>query len=501
MKQLACEMCGSNNMVKQNGMFVCQDCGTKYSVEEARKMMVEGTVRVDNSHMIENYLEMARNAKDAGNNTEAETYCNKAIEIDPNNYKAWMIKGEAAAWQSTLQNSRIGEGVSAFAKGITNAPEEEREELTEYAKEQIKRLSTAMISLRADRFAKWPDAEESAGFISDLTSVLGTVVNFLTQTGSLIPVSEIMAPIATQINQSVVKAYQSVIKLEYKSDRYPWPDDDDFRKYIERIGYCTTLVEKAIDICNDDDDEDIQRYENLVFLHKEAINACSYDSKYVDLDEPWKVNFYNSKPGLYLVARENRVYFKKLSLTGSAVASRNNLIRQYESKVGELKSAKKRRIAAEKAEKKRKEKEAAKKRFDDYWAEHAEEKTRLETEQKNIQEQIAGLKASQDEQFAALNKEIAAIPGQYDINNLNERIKKLTEERNALGIFKGKEKKALQDQIDQATADIKTIQDRMATARNGIDQKIASVGSEIRIKIDQLQNRLNIINTELTKAR
>lgn len=501
MKQLTCEMCGSNNMVKQDGMFVCQDCGTKYSVEEARKMMVEGTVRVDNSHMIENYLEMARNAKDAGNNTEAETYCNKAIEIDPNNYKAWMIKGEAAAWQSTLQNSRIDEGVSAFAKGITNAPEEEREELTEYAKEQIKRLSTAMVSLRADRFAKWPDAEESAGFISDLTSILGTVVNFLTQTGSLIPVSEIMAPIATQINQSVVKAYQSVIKPEYKSDRYPWPDDDDFRKYIERIGYCTTLVEKAINLCDDDDDEDIQRYENLVFLHKEAINACSYDSQYADLDEQWKVNLYSSKPGLYPVARENRVYFKNLSLTDTAVASRNNLIRQYESKVRELKSAKERRIAAEKAEKERKAKEEAKKRFDDYWAEHADDKARLESEQKGLQEQIAGLKASQNDQIAALNKEIAAIPGQAEIDNLDERIKKLTDEKASLGIFKGKEKKALQEQIDQATAEKKAVQDRMIAAKKEIEGRISAVKSEIQKKLSPLQSRVNSINTELTKAR
>lgn len=39
MKQLTCEMCGSTELVKQEGNFVCQNCGTKYSVEEAKKMM------------------------------------------------------------------------------------------------------------------------------------------------------------------------------------------------------------------------------------------------------------------------------------------------------------------------------------------------------------------------------------------------------------------------------------------------------------------------------
>ena len=41
MKKLVCEMCGSNDLLKQDGVFVCQSCGCKYSVEEARKMMME----------------------------------------------------------------------------------------------------------------------------------------------------------------------------------------------------------------------------------------------------------------------------------------------------------------------------------------------------------------------------------------------------------------------------------------------------------------------------
>lgn len=44
MKQLTCEMCGSNELVKQDGVFVCQACGAKYSTEEAKKMMIEGSV-------------------------------------------------------------------------------------------------------------------------------------------------------------------------------------------------------------------------------------------------------------------------------------------------------------------------------------------------------------------------------------------------------------------------------------------------------------------------
>ena len=49
MKQLTCEMCGSTDLIKQDGVFVCQTCGCKYSVEEAKRMMIEGTVDVSGS--------------------------------------------------------------------------------------------------------------------------------------------------------------------------------------------------------------------------------------------------------------------------------------------------------------------------------------------------------------------------------------------------------------------------------------------------------------------
>ena len=36
MKAIQCELCGSNDLVKQNGVYVCQYCGTQYTIEEAK---------------------------------------------------------------------------------------------------------------------------------------------------------------------------------------------------------------------------------------------------------------------------------------------------------------------------------------------------------------------------------------------------------------------------------------------------------------------------------
>lgn len=95
MKQLTCEMCGSTDLTKQDGVFVCQTCGCKYSVEEAKKMMVEGTVdvtgstvKVDNSGRLKNLYQIARQARDNNDYENAAKYYDMIMQEDPNSWEA-----------------------------------------------------------------------------------------------------------------------------------------------------------------------------------------------------------------------------------------------------------------------------------------------------------------------------------------------------------------------------------------------------------------------------
>lgn len=45
MNAIKCELCGSNQLFKKDGFFQCEFCGTKYSLEEARKLI--GTVEIE----------------------------------------------------------------------------------------------------------------------------------------------------------------------------------------------------------------------------------------------------------------------------------------------------------------------------------------------------------------------------------------------------------------------------------------------------------------------
>jgi len=95
MKQLTCEICGSTDVMKQDGVFVCQTCGCKYSVEDVKRMMIEGTVdvsgstiKVDNSAFVERYLQNARRAKSKEDWEETEKYYNLVEQNDPTNIEA-----------------------------------------------------------------------------------------------------------------------------------------------------------------------------------------------------------------------------------------------------------------------------------------------------------------------------------------------------------------------------------------------------------------------------
>ena len=206
-------------------------------------------------------------------------------------------------------------------------------------------------------------------------------------------------------------------------------------------------IEGAIKLCNKDDENNIQRYEHLIFLHKAAIDSCSWDYQFIGQEKYW---------------------YKKWMLTDEAKRLRSTQISEYEAKIKEVKAS----VAARQAEE-------AKKRFDAYWAVHAKEKESLEAERKCLNAKIA-----------AFNKEIAAIPGKIEIDNTDKHIKKLTEEKSALGLFKRKERKAIQEKIDQANTKKKDIQDRMDAAKKAIESKISP-----------LQARVNAISNELTKAR
>ncbi|MBP5415965.1 MAG: hypothetical protein J6Y58_00400 [Clostridiales bacterium] len=489
MKRLVCEMCGSVDLVKQEGLFVCQNCQTKYSVEEAKKMMIEGPVQVDNSHLVQNYLEMAERAYKSGNNSETENYCNKIIEVEPKNYRALMLKGKAAGWDSTLKNNRINEAITCFSSAISNAPEEEKEEMIQETKSEVEKLSVALVSLQGERFEKWPDEEEKAGMMRVIVDIINALIQFVTSIGAnVINKDELMTPIATKINNSVMDAWNKKIVPEYKNDRDGYPSDSAFRELISRAGHCVDLLEKANTLSDTDDAADVARYNNMIGIHKYVMNSCSYEYRTVEI----KGNFFTD----YQPSYENR-YCKNLTLNESAKAQRNQLIGDYREKIAKIENALKQKEMIER----RKEKEEARKRIVAYWEEHADEKAQLEAEERDLTERINAINSDMDSRISKLTDSIRAIPGQSEIARFNAQEKALTSEMANLGLFKGKQKAEMQKQIDNIKAQRNKVQANYNAEKKAIDEQIAMINAEKKKNTKELRDRLSVVKGELYRER
>ncbi len=112
MKALVCEMCNSNDLVKQDGMYVCQNCGTKYTIEEAKKLM--GTVKIDDTDELKNLYELARRAKENNNSDNAQKYYEQILVKNPS---SWEANFYSVYYQSL--NTVIA-GISNAAISFTN---------------------------------------------------------------------------------------------------------------------------------------------------------------------------------------------------------------------------------------------------------------------------------------------------------------------------------------------------------------------------------------------
>ena len=277
MKALTCEMCGSTNLIKEDGVFVCQSCGTKYSVEEARKMMVEGTVSVkgtvtvDNTGAIGNYLVMASNASQAGNYAEAESYCNKIIEINPRHSRAWQLKGTAAGWQSTLANNRIEESMNCFNNALEYANGEDAEEIKSAIANDAYSLSVAIVRLACNHFSEFP-ANDTHDIVRTNADWVHLDMSHIVETcgGNR---DDLNKHVASIVVETAFDTYQT-LRTAYTNESYP--SEYEWKEYREGGDGCLWLLRDILYWNVITSEDKINYYKKMIKMQQELANSCSW---------------------------------------------------------------------------------------------------------------------------------------------------------------------------------------------------------------------------------
>lgn len=104
MQKITCEVCGSNDLTKENGLYICQHCGTNYSLEEAQQLYKYGTVTIDNSHKIDNLYQLARRAVDEEDYKEAQKYYEDILLEQPDKWEPVFYTAYCKAYNSEVED-------------------------------------------------------------------------------------------------------------------------------------------------------------------------------------------------------------------------------------------------------------------------------------------------------------------------------------------------------------------------------------------------------------
>ncbi len=174
MKAMTCEMCNGTEFVKEDGFFVCQFCGIKYSVEEAKKMMIEGTVdvqgtvKVDNSAFVEKYLINARRAFEKEDWEEVEKYYNMVEQNDPTNIEAIFYSAYGKARLSMVDGDiyKRQQICDVFCKSISIIDDNYNVEKSEENQEIIARMHDSLFEMYGTSFV-YTEETDGYGFTTD----------------------------------------------------------------------------------------------------------------------------------------------------------------------------------------------------------------------------------------------------------------------------------------------------------------------------------------------
>ena len=240
MKEITCEMCGSNDIVKQDGFFVCQHCGTKYSLEEAKKLL--GTVKIDTTDELNNLYILARRAREENHFENAHKYYGQILLKDPSSWEAnfysnyyYVMGTDIKDLEQSLARLQNCEGsvLRLIQERITN-PTERYKAVDEVASKCIECVTIGYNSLQ-DCLNSIPSYTARAAYTDDLVHKTCNLCDVVYHCGDL--VEQIFG--AEYTKQIGIKCWKKAVDLHQTILKYPVYNTEPTRQLIAQ--YCNKI--------------------------------------------------------------------------------------------------------------------------------------------------------------------------------------------------------------------------------------------------------------------
>jgi uncharacterized Zn finger protein (UPF0148 family)/chromosome segregation ATPase len=410
MKQMVCEMCGGTDLVKQDGVFVCQTCGIKYSVEEAKKMMVEGTVevtgtvKIDNSDNYSNLVQLVRESLTDKRFDSAYNQCTEALAINPNDPEMVVVQG-----LSVLGKEEI----------VTDVPSS--------SVNSMKR----MLSIMSDYKGTFEEKREIFSRIKEHTDV---VVKFK---------ESIYNDQISNLNSQ---------KVQYKSSQESFATVNYALQTLGGTVFSQQKAEADYDKIQAKKEHNAKLDIQIIDIRKKIRKLKDFEKKYLD-----EINLELDK-----ISKEE----------------------------GDYKSG----------------------RRNAYWEEHKEEKAELDEKLKSLEIQLQpinetlGEKQNEFNNIKKILKEMQ-VPSNKEREKMQQEVKCLELKMTTLGIFKGKEKAQITEEIARIQArmpsdsDIYREREELKKEKEPELNTLRSDISALQEQADKLIFQINEIKAELNKER
>ena len=441
MNQLTCEVCGSTDLIKDSGVFVCQFCGCKYTIEEVRKLMVEGvvevtgTVKVDNTEQIENILVNARRSYEDGRYKEAQALYQQVLAADPNNIEAILFEGISAGWQGNLVRYTMQQATDATLRALQIASNktERPEELEAFVWKglsEITELGNAVVSLcekSTQESVKRGERElESVKRYSDQAGLYADF-EWIKQRGddaiaTLQADEKKYGEIKDNTYLLVLSVYEEVLKIFKEAEKY---ELETFDKMIHKLKECKIDKNAYYKMT-------VNKYQNVLELIQKKIRA----------KEDYLRKIEEAKDEQYW--EEHKEEKNKL-----------------ENELNDLES----------------------------------ESSNLKMEISRIEKSIKDFQKEKDQR----------IPLEDEMDILEAEKRKLIAQKSGLGLFKTSEKKVVAEKIAAKEKEIFQLKNMIEEEKNTIRVKYAKRIGELKTekdgiasKIKEVDQRINVIKRELS---
>lgn len=133
-------------------MINCPECGKEISDKAAAcpncgcPINGSAATNTDRSEETAKFIDLAVKAIQGQNSEQVEKYCQSALEIDPQNYRAWELEARGLLFQSTLKSNKIMQAIGAAANAVNYAPDN-KEELAESLYTSIYENITGLLNI------------------------------------------------------------------------------------------------------------------------------------------------------------------------------------------------------------------------------------------------------------------------------------------------------------------------------------------------------------------